>query len=419
MGQIKKLPNKDFVHYAKTMINAFPGFPGYEAPDKLTIDKMSKILMKMNKDDATLNYFGYYENKEFLGGIRFFDFTMNLFGSSVINGGGSLLGVDLMHKKEKIAKQLMEFFLDYYLKKKAPIISLYPFRPDFYHKMGFGYGTKLNDYIIKPLELPDKGDKSKVRFYEKKDWAKLKACYNRYSKKRHGMYQKVASERRRYDAESVRIAIFEQKGKVLGYVAFTFKNSPDESFLKIQIEVSEYIYETREAFLGLISFLRSQGDQAKYIIFPSFDDNFHFLPFDPRNHTDRLLSILAHESNLQGIGVMYRIIDTPRFFDVLKNHNFNNQTCRMKISINDSFLKSNNRSFIVSFENGKAKILKKGNCEVEIKLNVAEFSSMALGVVDFNTLYDYGLADISDKKYIDTVNSTFLSATKPITTTQF
>ncbi|MCP4705251.1 MAG: GNAT family N-acetyltransferase [candidate division Zixibacteria bacterium] len=419
MGQIKILPNKDFVHYAKTMINAFPGFPGYESPDKPSIDKLSKILKKMDKDDSTLNYFGYYENKIFLGGIRFFDFTMNLFGNSVINGGGSLLGVDLMHKKERIAKQLMEFFLDYYLKKKATIISLYPFRPDFYHKMGFGYGAKRNDYIIKPLELPDKGDKSKVRFYEKKDWAKLKACYNRYAKKRHGMYQKVTAERRRYDADSVRIALYEQKGKVLGYVAFTFKTSPDESFLKIQIKVSEFIYETREAFLGLISFLRSQGDQAKYIIMPSPDDNLHFLPFDPRNHTDRLLSVLAHETNIQGVGVMYRIIDTPGFFKILKNHNFNNQTCRMKISINDSFLKSNNKSFIVSFDNGKAKVNKTDNAEVEIKLNVAEFSSMVLGVVDFKTLYNYGLAEISNTKYIEIVNSTFLTESKPITTTDF
>ncbi len=419
MGQIKKLPNKDFPVFAKTMINAFPGFPGYEVPDKPTIDKLSKILKKMDKDDPTLAYFGYYENKNFLGGIRLFDFTMNLFGNSVINGGGSLLGVNLMHKKEKIAKKLMDFFLGYYLKKKAPIISLYPFRPDFYHKMGFGYGTKFNDYIIKPSELPDKGDKSKVRFYEPKDWTKLKSCYNRYAKKTHGMYQKVASEKRRYDSPNVRIALYEQKGKVLGYFVFTFKTSPDGNFLKNQIKVSEIFYETREAFLGLISFLRSQGDQAKYITIPTFDDNFHFLPFDPRNHTERLMTVLAHETNSQGIGVMYRVIDTPGLFKTLKNHNFNNQTCRMKIGINDSFLKSNNKSFIVSFDNGKATVHKTDNSEVEIKLDVAEFSSMVMGVVDFKTLYNYGLADISDKKYIEAVNSTFRTDTKPITTTQF
>lgn len=419
MGQIKKLPNKDFVHYTKTMINAFPGFPGYETPDKATVNKLSKILMESDKKDSTLSYFGYYEKQKFLGGIRFFNFTMNLFGNSVINGGGSLLGVSLMHKKKKIAKKLMLFFLDFYLKKKAPLISLYSFRPDFYHKMGFGYGTKTNDYIIKPLELPDKGDRKKVRFYEKKDWVKLKACYNRYAKNTHGMFQKVASEKRHYEAPNVRIAVYEQKGKILGYVAFTFKTSSDESFLKIQIKVSELIYENRGAFLGLISFLRSQGDQAQFIIMPTFDEHFHFLPFDPRNHTDRLLAGFAHETNTQGTGVMYRVIDTPGLFSALKNHNFNNQTCRMKITINDSFLISNNKSFIVSFDKGKAKLHKKEISEVEIKLDVAEFSSMILGVIDFRTLYNYGLVDISDRKYVETVNSTFKTDTKPVTTTQF
>ena len=91
----------------------------------------------------------------------------------------------------------------------------------------------------------------------------------------------------------------------------------------------------------------------------------------------------------------------------------------MKISINDSFLKSNNKSFIVSFDKGKAKVLKKDNSKIEIKLNVAEFSSMILGVIDFKTLYNYGLADISNTKYIETVNITFKTETKPITTTHF
>lgn len=419
MGQIKKLPNKDFFNYTKIMINAFPGFPGYETPDQATVEKLTKILMDMNRKDATLSYYGYYDDGKLLGGIRFFDFTMNLFGNSVTNGGGSLLGVDLMHKKEKIAKQLMSYFIDNYLKKKAPLVSLYPFRPDFYHKMGFGYGSKSNDYILKPAELPDRGDKSKIRFYDKKDWPRLKACCNRYAKARHGMFLKVYSEKRRYEVPSIRVAVYEDNGEIQGFVAFTFKTSPDVSFLKIQLKVTELVSENREAFLGIISFLKSQADQALHIILPTYDDHLHFLPFDPRNHTNRLTSLMAHETNTQGTGIMYRVIDTPGLFATLKNHNFGNQTCRLKISINDSFLKSNDKSFIVSFENGQARMETKDNSDVEIKLNVAEFSSMILGVIDFKTLYRYGLADISNPSYIETVNRVFRAEEKPITTTQF
>ena len=419
MGQIKKLPNKDFFAYTRIMINAFPGFPGYETPDQATVEKLTKILMDMDRKDTTLSYYGYYEKGSLLGGIRFFDFTMNLFGNLVMNGGGSLLGVDLMHKKEKIAKQLMDYFIDYYLKKNAPLVSLYPFRPDFYHKMGFGYGSKSNDYIVKPAELPDKGDKSKVRFYNKKDWPKLKACYNRYAKAAHGMFLKVESEKRRYEVPSIRIAVFESKGEIQGFVAFTFKTSSDVSFLKIQIKVTELISENRDAFLGILSFLKSQADQAQYIILPTYDDNIHFLPFDPRNHSYRLTALMAHETNAQGTGIMYRVIDTPGLFAALKNHNFGNQTCRLKISINDSFLKSNDKSCIVSFENGLARMQTKDDSEIEIKLNVAEFSSMILGVIDFKTLYRYGLADISDRSYVNTVNRIFKAEEKPITTTQF
>jgi len=419
MGQIRKLPRKDFVTFAKMMINAFPGFPGYGTPDKATVDKLVKLLRESARTDPVVSYFGCYDRGQLIGGIRFFDFTMNVFNNFVLCGGGSLLGIDLMHKKEKIAKELMTFYIDFYLKKKAPLTALYPFRPDFYHKMGWGYGAKLSQYVIKPAELPAIGDKSKVRFFTKKDWPKLRAGYDRYAAKTHGMFKKLAGEIKRIDMPNLRSVVYEDKGKILGYLVFTFKSDPDKSFVLVHIKVSEFIYENREAFWGLIAFLRSQADQIDSIVLPTYDDNFHFLPSDPRNHSGRLLSILAHEIDWQGLGIMYRVIDTPGLFRTLKNHNFNNQTCRMKITISDSFLESNNKSFFVSFKDGRAEMKTKGNSEVEIRLDVAEFSSMILGVIDFKSLYLYKLAEISNIDFLETVNKIFLSDVKPITTTQF
>jgi hypothetical protein len=52
-------------------------------------------------------------------------------------------------------------------------------------------------------------------------------------------------------------------------------------------------------------------------------------------------------------------------------------------------------------------------------MDIAEFSSMILGVVDFYDLHRYGLAEISKPALIDKVNRLFKTIRRPITPTQF
>lgn len=37
----------------------------------------------------------------------------------------------------------MFFYLRHYRERGTPLTALYPFRPDFYRSMGFGFGTKV------------------------------------------------------------------------------------------------------------------------------------------------------------------------------------------------------------------------------------------------------------------------------------
>jgi predicted acetyltransferase len=185
------------------------------------------------------------------------------------------------------------------------------------------------------------------------------------------------------------------------------------------MHITEFVYENREAFLGLLSFLHSQADQVHYIYFNTQDENFHHVPFDPRDDTYTLIPPVGHTSNSQGVGIMYRVIDIPGFFRDLKRHNFSNQDCKLKLTITDSFYPENEGSHIIHFVNGKARIKKSGDFEVEIQLDIADFSSMVMGVLRFKNMYAYGQAEISDKKYIDLINRLFTTENKPICTTQF
>ncbi len=57
--------------------------------------------------------------------------------------------------------------------------------------------------------------------------------------------------------------------------------------------------------------------------------------------------------------------------------------------------------------------------DVAVALDVAEFSSLLMGAVGFRSLYDFGLATISDPAHIATVDRIFAADQKPICTTAF
>jgi predicted acetyltransferase len=347
------------------------------------------------------------------------DFTMTLHSTQTLVGGVGLVAVDLAHKKEKVCKELIEFFLQHYRKKGACMTALYPFRPDFYRKMGFGYGTKVSLYKIKPGDLPRGKSRGHIQLLDKSDLRAIVNCYDRYAKRTHGMMKKCAYEFGRYEKSITRIAGYKSGKRLLGYVAFTFKPLKPGNFILNDLRVEELIYENRDVLSELLTFLHTQADQINRILIYTEDDDFHFLPHDPRDGSDELLVPLYHQSSVQGVGIMYRVIDTVGLFEVLKNHSFGDQTCKLKISITDSFCRENQGSCIVHFRDGRPRIKKSARFDVEIRLDVSDFSSLVMGTADFESLFTYGLVEISDDKYVGAVRKLFLTDHKPVCTTQF
>ncbi|HIE05577.1 MAG TPA: GNAT family N-acetyltransferase [bacterium (Candidatus Stahlbacteria)] len=416
MRIVKRIPRKDLDDFTTIIANAYPGMRIVSEEDRKTFKK--RIADRL-KNDSRMNLYGLYRKKRLLGVMALYDFCMKLLSVKTTVGGVGLVAVDLLHKKEKVCKEMIAFFHDYYLKKKVCMTALYPFRPDFYKRMGYGYGTKMNQYIIKPSNLPKGRSKRHIRFLNKKDVNRILTCYERHFNRTHGLMQRI-----RYDFNSVfndpeiKIIGYEDKKRISGYLIFGFRPARADNFILNDIQIYELIYEDQKVLSELLTFLQTQADQINNIIYDTQDDNFHYLPIDPRDGSDDMMRPVGHVTNKQGIGIMYRVADTRGLFKVLKSHNFNGQNLRLKISIRDTFLASNNRPVIVHFVNGKPN-LKRSNYDCEIKLDVAEFSSLIMGVVNFNSLFRYGLATTSNLKYLKTINKIFVTDEKPICLTAF
>ena len=412
---IKPLPITDFDSFIKILADAYPGIKLVTNQDKQAM----KQRMIRQQEDPTVQFYGFYRSGVLQGGMRCNDFIINIRSHLVKAGGVGSIAVDLLHKKEKIAKTMMIHFLQHYRQQGAVLALLYPFRPDFYRKMGFGYGTKMNQYRLAPLSLPTDGSKGNLRYLTHSDQLALNQCYQRVLATTPGLIEKSAFELSNIFRQSKnKIVAYQRDGQVQGYLIFQFETTRPDNFLLNDLRIVELVYEHREALSALLAFLRSQADQIKTIIFNTQDENFHYLLHDPRNNSNNL-NILYHESNTQGVGIMYRVINIPRLFHALRECNFGNQTCRLKVSVTDTFLPDNGGDFYLQFQRGYPTVTRVAPFDVEISLDIAEFSALMMGCVNFRTLYAYKLAEISNPDYVDTLEALFYTRQKPVCTTIF
>jgi len=414
---IRSLSVENFDAFVNIFANAYPGMKVASEEEK---ERLKRQFLELYEEEPTVTFYGLFREGRLLGGMCFHDFRMNFLHTRIAVGGVGHVAVDLPRKKEHVAKEMVTYFLRHYRERGVPIALLYPFRPDFYKKMGFGYGTKMNQYRVRPTALPKGPSKTHVRCLGEDDRRALLDCYTRFVSRTHGMIEKSEVELTGLMNNSHhRIVGYEADGQVLGYLVFTFEHA-ENPYIN-DIHVQEFIYESREALSELLTFLHTQADQIRHITFDTQDEFFHYLLLDPRNGSERLIPYIYHESNLQGVGLMYRVSDTSGIFNLLRERNFGGQTCKLKLTIEDSFLPENAGSTYLRFEDGRLHLVDEGaddgDYDVEVCMDVAEFSSLLVGAVNFRSLYRYGLAELSDPGYVRVVDRIFAVEDKPMCTT--
>jgi len=417
MNQIQQIEENHLEQFVRILAQAYPSGKWY-TPDGHT--QMMTRMQKVIHEDRSSRLIGLFREGKMLGGMRLYDYRMNLYGAEVAVGGVGSIAVDLLHKKEKVAKELISFYLHDYRNKGAAFAALYPFRVDFYKRMGFGIGAKMHEYRVKPAALPNKGNKQPLCYLTSENREELIACYQRVMERAHGMIAKTAFESEMLFANPEHHFVgYRENGELQGYLVYHFQKAHDENFLINNLVVKELIYEQPQVLSSFFAFLHSQSDQINRIVIRTQDDSFHHLLADPGNGSERMIPHVYHESHASGVGIMYRVLDIKEAFKQLSNRNFGGQTCRLKLTVRDTFLSENDGSLLVQFTNGQAALDEMDDWDVEIAMDIAEFSSLLVGAVSFKRIYQYHLATISDPSLVGVVNRLFAAEEQPVCMTAF
>lgn len=374
---------------------------------------------KMQQENPAITYYGAFEETELVGGYRYHDFIMNVRNEQLNTGGIGQVAVDLLHKKEKVARDIIQKFLRLCRDKQIALATLYPFNPEFYNQMGFGFGTSIYQYRFQTAKLPQ-GTKAHIVRLNTTHADLLHRYYQLQVAQTPGLIARSQQfwEKTLTNA-SVRYYGYMQEEALSGYVSFEFQAVKDGSFLQNDILVKEFLYEHAEAFQELMAFLHSQKDQAQYTIFHLQDENFIYALHDPRSSTN-ILTPVYHETSRQGTGIMYRVIDAAMVFEQLHQHCFQQVSCTVRFKFHDSFTEYHNEPLIIQFNQGYPVILKQTDSyDVTVTMDIAIFSSLLMGAVNVTSLYRYGKLHLSDLKYLMQLEQLFYTPIKPQCLTMF
>lgn len=416
MDDIRLLNRGDLEAGVRIVADSYPGLKLVTADDR---ERYRLRLADLMAEAPIAHFYGCLREEELRGIMVLWDWQMNFLQARVPAGGMGLLAVDPTHRKEHIARDMVLFHLRYYRELGTPLALLYPFRPDFYRQMGFGYGTKMNQYRLRPGSLPGATSHGHVRALTgSEDQRSVLECYARMVGRTHGMIERQPRAiRQLFERPQYRIVGCVEGSHVSGYVVYSYESAG--TWLLNDLHVHELLYEDAGTFHELMSFLNKQADQVRYVIVDTLDEYFHLIPSDPRDGTDKIAVEVYHETNTQGVGLLVRAVDTARLFGLLAEHDFGGQTCRLKLTVQDSFLPENSGSYALEVVKGHLQPGNPERCEVEVVLDVASLSSLLYGTATFRSLVRYGLATISDDAFTDVLNRLFAVEEKPVCLTYF
>jgi len=399
---------------AQIQIDAYPGFT-----QGISAEQYAERIAETNSR-ADVHFYGAHKGDKMVGGFNIWDFEMNMRQTMIKAGGIGSVAVDLSHKKEKVCKEIVQYFINTLRSNGANVALLYPFNSAFYHKMGFGFGTLLQQFRIKPEDLPGGHSKAHIVRLCEDDAQVLAAFYNSRVKTTHGLITKRADEfATRLKAPANKVFAYVEDGKVHGYLFFQFKRGSEESVLCNDIVVNELLFDSPQVFMELMMLLKSQSDQARYVIINTQDEGFINTVADPRNHMERMLFSVYQECCRTGLGIMYRICDVEAFFADIADVKFGDLNMTLQVNIRDSFVAENNRPFLLEFSNGQCKVAANTTPDAALDIDIADFSSLVMGCANLKHLVKYGNAVLSDVSYLDVLSRAFLLDEKPVCLTYF
>jgi predicted acetyltransferase len=243
-----------------------------------------------------------------VGAFRAYALTQHMHGTAYPMMGLAAVAVDETARRRGVGRELCEQAVRVARERGDVLSVLYPFRPAFYHALGWGTTGELHTYRFRPESLAVAGD-GNVRRASLDETAGISSCYAAVAQAGNGMLKRNPRIWRQHLDAGVTYITGEQGITGYAIVRFGRSGSPDER----PMYVRELIASDRGAYDALLGWISAQRDAWRIVVYEATpDEKFTHLLTEPRppgfQNTRNLWAPVARVVR----GPMLRMLDVPR-----------------------------------------------------------------------------------------------------------
>ena len=362
-----------------------------------------------------MKFGGLWQNDLLAGVFILYEFQQNFRGKMLPIGGIGAVGIDWLKKKQHLAKNLIEYFIKTNTDKKSVFTALYPFRPDFYKKMGYAYGHNLYEYRFAPNRLIADSTTDGLVHLDKRCvmvQEQLVQCYEKQHHLTHGSINKWPRVwNKLIDDDNVWL-IGEYQGEVLAsYLAFKIEKLETGIGDGMDLCVEEIVGADSGAWRKYRTFLASQSDQFRTINIVTARKDFQYNFTDPRFYDNTVGYGWKFVTSRQSLGLMQRICRSQDCWQQFAEINFGAVDAIVEFSVTDSLLDKVDK-FTVEFVGGYPSLTNRV-AEFSVELDIAEYTALLMGSADAKALVYYGTIMVSTNEGVEVLARLFNSGDYP------
>jgi len=252
------------------------------------------------------------EDGRIAGALKTTPYTQYVAGGELPMLGLAAVAVAPWARRRGVGASLCGHALDLARERGDVVSVLYPFRPEFYRRLGWGMVGELHSYRFAPEQLADVGDPD-VHLAGPGDMPDVQAAYDRVARRSNGMIHRDEPQWKRHVESPASHVYIARRDRVNGYMIVRYGTA--KSADRRPLYVRELVAEDDDAYSRLLGWISRQRDLWRRVRYDaSPDEHFALRLTDPRPPGHLPSRWLWAEAGRIIRGPMFRVLDVERAF---------------------------------------------------------------------------------------------------------
>ncbi len=292
-------------------------------------------------------------------------------------GGIAAVATKPLFRKQKQITELIKESYKVMRENQEYISVLYPFKFSFYRRFGYENCAEFSWLIASPKNILIPKDFQPLKIKEITHDESFEICMPIRKKIGQKFNLTIFDDSNDWKYHHIKkkskVYIIEDNGENVGY--FTTYLEKREGPWNVRLNLQNVIVDSVAARLTVFDFIKKHTDQNKDFSYPLLGDE---------HITDYFDDIWEGSFKYQMTGgPMFRVVDVKKAMELLEYDDSLDVTFSMKI--NDEYAPWNSEPMLVTIKNGKAKVIKTTEQEIELSTDIKAYTQLFVG---YRTIYD-------------------------------